>query len=207
MLFSEKYFGLCFLGFGITMQVKQHSMKLWEWTLDVLNVLSVGYNTTPQMEEVIITEDTIRQALRLDDADGIDCLPNEEIFVELAWMGYENPMVRNMDSPSKFLMYLRFLQVMINAQVDDLSSYNTKYTSPALTQKVFANIRRIGGIVELDANEDVTLVDVDTTVRMDADTQGRMEEDVTAIKDINAVESEPIVFDDEEVTMSMAQTL
>nr|GEY68855.1 putative ribonuclease H-like domain-containing protein [Tanacetum cinerariifolium] len=33
--------------------------------------------------------------------------------------------------------------VMINAQVDDLSSYNTKYTSPALTQKVFANMRRI----------------------------------------------------------------
>nr|GEX67306.1 hypothetical protein [Tanacetum cinerariifolium] len=28
--------------------------------------------------------------------------------------------------------------------VDDLSSHNTKYTSPALTQKVFANMRRIG---------------------------------------------------------------
>nr|GFB83859.1 hypothetical protein [Tanacetum cinerariifolium] len=26
----------------------------------------------------------------------------------------------------------------------DLSSHNTKYTSPALTQKVFANMRRIG---------------------------------------------------------------
>nr|GEX33310.1 hypothetical protein [Tanacetum cinerariifolium] len=33
---------------------------------------------------------------------------------------------------------------MINAQIDDLSSHNTKYTSFALTQKVFANIRRIG---------------------------------------------------------------
>nr|GEZ87038.1 hypothetical protein [Tanacetum cinerariifolium] len=33
---------------------------------------------------------------------------------------------------------------MINAQVDDLSSHNTNYTSPALTQNVFANIRRIG---------------------------------------------------------------
>nr|GEW78504.1 hypothetical protein [Tanacetum cinerariifolium] len=33
---------------------------------------------------------------------------------------------------------------MINAQVDDLSSHNTKYTSPALTKKVFANMRRIG---------------------------------------------------------------
>nr|GEX09514.1 hypothetical protein [Tanacetum cinerariifolium] len=34
--------------------------------------------------------------------------------------------------------------VMINAQVDDLSSHKTKYTSPVLTQKVFANMRRIG---------------------------------------------------------------
>nr|GEY60216.1 hypothetical protein [Tanacetum cinerariifolium] len=53
-------------------------------------------------------------------------------------------MVRNMDSPSKFLMRPRFLQLMINAQVGDLSSHNTKYTSPVLTQKIFANIRRIG---------------------------------------------------------------
>nr|GEX11785.1 hypothetical protein [Tanacetum cinerariifolium] len=33
--------------------------------------------------------------------------------------------------------------VLINNQVDDLSSHTTKYTSPALTQKVFANMRRI----------------------------------------------------------------
>nr|GEY78359.1 hypothetical protein [Tanacetum cinerariifolium] len=58
-----------------------------------------------------------------------------------------------------------------------------------------------GKIAELDADKDVTLVDVD------ADTQGRMEEDVTTVKDINATKSEPTVFDDEEVTMSMAQTL
>nr|GEY30075.1 hypothetical protein [Tanacetum cinerariifolium] len=33
---------------------------------------------------------------------------------------------------------------MITAQVGDLSSYTTKYSSPALTQKVFANMRREG---------------------------------------------------------------
>nr|GFA20184.1 hypothetical protein [Tanacetum cinerariifolium] len=52
-------------------------------------------------------------------------------------------LVRNVDSSLKFYMYLRFLQLMIAAQVGDLSSYTTKYTSPALTQ-VFANIRRVG---------------------------------------------------------------
>nr|GFD58840.1 hypothetical protein [Tanacetum cinerariifolium] len=34
-----------------------------------------------------------------------------------------------------------------------------------------------GKIVELDADEDVTLVDVDNAVEIDADIQGRMEED------------------------------
>nr|GEW06397.1 hypothetical protein [Tanacetum cinerariifolium] len=45
-------------------------------------------------KKVIITEDTIRQNLRLDDADGIDCLPNDKTFVELAWMGYEKLSTR-----------------------------------------------------------------------------------------------------------------
>nr|GEW34366.1 hypothetical protein [Tanacetum cinerariifolium] len=40
-------------------------------------------------KKVIIKEDSIRQALRLDDSDGVDCLPNEDIFAELARMGYE----------------------------------------------------------------------------------------------------------------------
>nr|GEU69440.1 putative ribonuclease H-like domain-containing protein [Tanacetum cinerariifolium] len=46
-------------------------------------------------KKVIITEATIRDTLRLDDAKGIDCLPNEEIFTYL---------VRNVDSSTKFYM-------------------------------------------------------------------------------------------------------
>nr|GEW88627.1 hypothetical protein [Tanacetum cinerariifolium] len=42
-------------------------------------------------KKVIITEATIRDVLRLDDAKGIECLPNEEIFTELARMGDEKP--------------------------------------------------------------------------------------------------------------------
>nr|GEX62168.1 hypothetical protein [Tanacetum cinerariifolium] len=53
-------------------------------------------------------------------------------------------LVRNVDSSSKFYMYPRFLQLMIRAQVGDLSSRITKYSSRGLTQKVFANIRRVG---------------------------------------------------------------
>nr|GEV65174.1 putative ribonuclease H-like domain-containing protein [Tanacetum cinerariifolium] len=149
-------------------------------------------------KKVVITEASIRDSLRLDDVEGIECLPNEEIFAELARMRYEKPstkltfykaffssqwkflihtilqcmsakrtswnefsssvasaviclstgrkfnfskyifysLVRNVDSPTKFYMYPRFLQLMIRKQVGDLSTHTTKYTSPDLTQKV-----------------------------------------------------------------------
>nr|GEV54127.1 hypothetical protein [Tanacetum cinerariifolium] len=44
--------------------------------------------------KVIITKDTIQQALRLDDAESIDYLPNVEIFAELERMGYEKPSTK-----------------------------------------------------------------------------------------------------------------
>nr|GEX13121.1 uncharacterized mitochondrial protein AtMg00810-like [Tanacetum cinerariifolium] len=223
---------------------------------------------------------------------------------ELARMGYEKPppncsmasaviclatcrkfnfskyifdsMVRNVDSPSKFLMYPRFLQVLINNQVDDLSSHTTRYTSYVLTQKVFANMRRIGkgflgvetplfatmlvqphaAVEEEDKEDEVpaaptppspthkplppTHVPITTPPQAQPDPpssplqeqptttsasdmtilntlmetcttlshKGRIErkdDDNTADKEVNVVE--PIVFNDEEVTMTMAQTL
>nr|GEW82901.1 hypothetical protein [Tanacetum cinerariifolium] len=45
-------------------------------------------------KKVIITEATIREAIRLDDAEGVECFPNEEIFVELSRMGYEKPSTK-----------------------------------------------------------------------------------------------------------------
>nr|GEW25309.1 ribonuclease H-like domain-containing protein [Tanacetum cinerariifolium] len=136
-------------------------------------------------KKVIITDDTIRQALRLDDAAGVDCLPNEEIFAELARMGYEKPSTKT--AWNEFSSFMASAVICL-ATVDDLSSYNTKYTSPALTQKVFANMRRIskglsgvntplfdgGGIAKLDVDEDVTLVDVEKD--MNTDVQGRLAE-------------------------------
>nr|GEW16102.1 putative ribonuclease H-like domain-containing protein [Tanacetum cinerariifolium] len=77
----------------------------------------------------------------VDDKDRIEVSAGD---LKLLLSGKLLILVRNVDSPSKFLMYLRFLQLMINVQVGDLSSHTTKYTSLALTQKVFANMRRIG---------------------------------------------------------------
>nr|GEV22470.1 hypothetical protein [Tanacetum cinerariifolium] len=53
-------------------------------------------------------------------------------------------LVRNVDSSSKFYMYLRFVKLIIQNKIGDLSTHATKYISPALTQNVFANMRRIG---------------------------------------------------------------
>nr|GEV88304.1 hypothetical protein [Tanacetum cinerariifolium] len=156
-------------------------------------------------KKVVVTEAAIREVLRLDDVKGVDCLPNEEIFAELARMGYEKPstkltfykalfssqwkflihtilqsvsvkrtswnefssamafaviclstgrkfnfskyifdsLVRNVDNFSKFYMYPRFIQLLIRKQIGDHSTHTKKYTCPALTQKVFANMRRI----------------------------------------------------------------
>nr|GEX33258.1 hypothetical protein [Tanacetum cinerariifolium] len=128
----------------------------------------------PVVDYVVVLEAIIRRDLHLDDADGVECLLNAEIFEELclsakstAWNEFSysmasaviclatcrkfnffkyifNSMVRNVDSPSKFLMYPRFLQVVMDHQVDDMTIHNTRYTSPALTQKMFVNIRRVG---------------------------------------------------------------
>nr|GFB82524.1 hypothetical protein [Tanacetum cinerariifolium] len=54
----------------------------------------MGLQALVNKKKVIITEATIRDALRLDDAEGIDCLPNEEIFTELSRMGYEKPSTK-----------------------------------------------------------------------------------------------------------------
>nr|GEW02680.1 hypothetical protein [Tanacetum cinerariifolium] len=99
-------------------------------------------------KKVIITKATIREALQLDDAESIDFLPNEEIFTELSRMGYEKTSTKltfykAFFSPQwKFLIHT-ILQCM-RIQVDDLSVHTTKYSSHALTQKVFANTRRVG---------------------------------------------------------------
>nr|GEU62752.1 retrovirus-related Pol polyprotein from transposon TNT 1-94 [Tanacetum cinerariifolium] len=69
-------------------------------------------------------------------------IDRKKIFAELAQMGYEK-------SSTKLTFYKAFFSAqwkfLIHTIVQyDLSSYNTKYTSFALTQKVFANIRKIG---------------------------------------------------------------
>nr|GEW62626.1 ribonuclease H-like domain-containing protein [Tanacetum cinerariifolium] len=171
-----------------------------------------------------LTKDVVHLML-LDDDDGVECLSNEEIFAELACMGYEK-------LPHKLTFYkeqpthtLESTMTLLNTLMETYATLTKKVAhleqdkvAQALEivklkhrVKKLENKRRSkssglkrrmhtnrGKIAELDADEDVTLVDVDTSVKMDADIQGKMEEDVTTVKEIIVAEPETTMFNDEE---------
>ncbi|GJU59476.1 putative ribonuclease H-like domain-containing protein [Tanacetum coccineum] len=177
----------------------------------LLKVNAVRHKLTTVVEmdgkKIVITESTIRRDLQLEDAKGIDCLPNATIFKQLTLMGYEKlshkltfykpffspqwkflihtilqclsakttawnefsstiasaiicfatnqkfnflkyilkSMVKNLENVSgKFLMYPRFVQVIVNKQVGDMSNNKRIYVTPSHTKKVFGNMKREG---------------------------------------------------------------
>ncbi|GJW91989.1 hypothetical protein Tco_0169542 [Tanacetum coccineum] len=118
-------------------------------------------------KKVIISETSIRSDLKLDDAEGTDCLPTATIFAELERIGYENLTQKltfykayfssqwkflihtilqclsaNLDGGVKFLMYPRFVQVFLDKQVEGMSKHNGVYVTPSYTEKAFANMKR-----------------------------------------------------------------
>nr|GEV51336.1 hypothetical protein [Tanacetum cinerariifolium] len=129
---------------------------------------------------VIMIEDSIRKALRLDDADSVDCLTNEEIFVELATMGYEKPF-------KKLTFYKAFFSAQsqdvedATEDEDDVNEVSVESTPPSPTPATpppppqqehiprGGCIQTGGKVAELDADEDVTLEEVDADVTKDAD--------------------------------------
>nr|GFB14120.1 hypothetical protein [Tanacetum cinerariifolium] len=75
-------------------------------------------------------------------ASAVICLSKGQKFNFSKYI-FDN-LVRNVDSSSKFYMYPHFIQLIIQNQVGDLSTHTTRFISPGLTQKVFANMRRVG---------------------------------------------------------------
>nr|GEY05284.1 hypothetical protein [Tanacetum cinerariifolium] len=75
-------------------------------------------------------------------ASAVICLSKGQKFNFLKYIF--DSLVRNVDSSSKFYMYPQFIQLIIHNQVGDFSTHTTRFISPALTQKVFANMRRVG---------------------------------------------------------------
>ncbi|GJV40196.1 putative ribonuclease H-like domain-containing protein [Tanacetum coccineum] len=52
-------------------------------------------------------------------------------------------MVKNIESPHKFLMYPRFIQICLNMQKKHLQPHNRTYDAHLLTNKVFNNMKRL----------------------------------------------------------------
>nr|GEZ72115.1 hypothetical protein [Tanacetum cinerariifolium] len=142
-----------------------HQLYFWNTVTVKQSTDVTRLQTLVDRKKVMISEAVIRDVLQLDDAEGVDCLPKEKIFTGLTRMGSAmasaviclsigrkfnfseyifDSLVINVDSSSKFYMYPRFIQLIIQNQLGDLSTHTTKCISPALTQKVFANIRRVG---------------------------------------------------------------
>nr|GEW57672.1 putative ribonuclease H-like domain-containing protein [Tanacetum cinerariifolium] len=153
-------------------------------------------------KKVIITEDTIRQALRVDDAAGVDCLPNEEIFAELARMGYEKPM-------NLVLSWIQLSSALpqdvkdVAEDEDDDNEVFAKPTPPSLAPATPSpshaqeHILRMhpnrGEITKLDANVDVTLKEVNAEVAMDADVQRRLAESQVKVYHLDLQHAEKVL--------------
>nr|GEW45101.1 retrovirus-related Pol polyprotein from transposon TNT 1-94 [Tanacetum cinerariifolium] len=139
-------------------------------------------------KKAIITESTIRRDLQLEDAEGVDCLPNAAIFEQLTLMGYE-----------KILEKLTFhvADEAVNEEMDDSleraattatslmqpSSQGTSLSGGLRCQEAIGDTvtqtrcglgeedaSKKGRIANIDANEDIYLVNVHNDEEMfDAD--------------------------------------
>nr|GEX61202.1 hypothetical protein [Tanacetum cinerariifolium] len=100
-------------------------------------------------KKVIITKNSVREALHLDDADSIDCLPNEEIFVELARMGYEKPSTKLTFYKAFFSSQWKFLiHTILQCMSAKKTAWNEFSSSMALaviclSTESLANMRRV----------------------------------------------------------------
>nr|GEV30120.1 uncharacterized mitochondrial protein AtMg00810-like [Tanacetum cinerariifolium] len=64
-------------------------------------------------KRIVISEEVVCEILQLNDAEGVICLPNEEIFAGLARMGYEKPSTKLTFYKAFFLTQWKFFIHMI----------------------------------------------------------------------------------------------
>nr|GEV69442.1 ribonuclease H-like domain-containing protein [Tanacetum cinerariifolium] len=132
---------------------------LFGMTIDVVHLMLLGHkqfctsvsikksNNVVRLQalidrtKVLITEDTIRQALRLDDTDGVDCLPNEEIFAELTRIGYEKPSTKLTFYKAFFSAQWKFL-IHTLLQYKHQLKFNTHKDAKSLMEAIE---KRFGG--------------------------------------------------------------
>ncbi|GKE65550.1 hypothetical protein Tco_1519711 [Tanacetum coccineum] len=101
-------------------------------------------------KKVIITETSIRSDLKLDDAEGTECLPNDIIFEQLTLMGAKKQPGMNLVALWHLLSYvlpqtkISTSPIFLAKQVKGMTRHKEVYVTPSHTKKVFANMKRSG---------------------------------------------------------------
>nr|GEW24174.1 hypothetical protein [Tanacetum cinerariifolium] len=150
-------------------------------------------------KKVVITEAIIRDALRLDDTEGVECLPNEEIFCELARIGnttFKGMIVEqqvgeavdevHVEDVSNAGVAAECVASVANDEVPDAVDEPSLPSPPPPTQppppsKDIPSTSQGRMIDDMDADKDVTLKDVaavakdvqDAEIKESSDVQGR----------------------------------
>ncbi|GJW21993.1 hypothetical protein Tco_0032615 [Tanacetum coccineum] len=87
-------------------------------------------------KKIVVTEASVRRDLQLEDAEGVDCLPNAIIFEQLTLMG------------AKTTAWNEFSSTMASAIIclatNQKFNFSEIYIAPSHTKKVFANMKRQG---------------------------------------------------------------
>nr|GEU61071.1 hypothetical protein [Tanacetum cinerariifolium] len=93
------------------------------WTTTKVKTINDEVRIQALIDEnrVNIKESSIHRTLKLDDAE-----------------------VKNIKARVPFFMFPRFVQLLINHQLGDMSHHKDIYDNPSLTKKVFANMKRVG---------------------------------------------------------------
>nr|GEZ75859.1 hypothetical protein [Tanacetum cinerariifolium] len=100
--------------------------------IDFLNRSSLKLQALVDKKKVVVTKAIIREALNLDDAKGVDCLPNEEIFAELARMGYEKQSTKLTFDKAFFSSQWKFLiHIILQCMSATRTSWNEFSSSMA----------------------------------------------------------------------------
>nr|GEV75489.1 hypothetical protein [Tanacetum cinerariifolium] len=210
------------------------------WATDTIKKVNDAVQLRALIDEkkVVISEDVIKSDLHLDDADGVECLPNEEIFAERARMclsakrtawnefscsmasvviclatGVETPLFASMlvqpqpqDTEEKKVAELeqakhtQALEILkLKKRVKKLEKKKrSKYSG-------FKRLRKVGTSERVKSSNDTIVGAQEDASKQEGRLKLQIQMRISLCKGANA--AEPTVFDDEEVTMTMAQTL
>ncbi|GKD64562.1 hypothetical protein Tco_1306670 [Tanacetum coccineum] len=109
-------------------------------------------------KKVIVTKTSVRETLLITKGvDVLDMLGTNSVALwpqlssvlpqtkkfKFSKYIFDN-MVKNLEGGVKFLMYLRFVQVFLDKQVEGMTKHKEIYVTPSHTKKVFTNMKKEG---------------------------------------------------------------